>query len=81
MIMVFNKTAARIAMIAAFAAVMISLVVLGITGCKQSESEKEGLRVAADILPMADFCRNVGGDLVEVEMLIPAGASPHTYEL
>jgi zinc transport system substrate-binding protein len=37
--------------------------------------------VAADIMPLADFCRNVGGDLVEVEMLIPAGASPHTYEL
>jgi ABC-type Zn uptake system ZnuABC Zn-binding protein ZnuA len=30
---------------------------------------------------MADFFRQVGGDAVEVEMLIPAGASPHIYEL
>jgi zinc transport system substrate-binding protein len=81
MIMVINKLTSRIAMIAAIAVVMICLVVPGMTGCKQSESEKEGLRVAADIMPLADFCRNVGGDLVEVEMLIPAGASPHTYEL
>jgi ABC-type Zn uptake system ZnuABC Zn-binding protein ZnuA len=81
MIIVFNKHSARITVIAAIAAVMISLLGLGMTGCKQNESEREGLRVAADILPMADFCRNVGGETVEVEILIPAGASPHTYEL
>jgi zinc transport system substrate-binding protein len=81
MIMVINKHSARITVIAAIAAVMISLLGLGMTGCKQNESEREGLRVAADILPMADFCRNVGGETVEVEILIPAGASPHTYEL
>lgn len=38
------------------------------------------MKVTATIFPLADFCRNVGGDLVEVRVLIPAGASPHTYE-
>jgi zinc transport system substrate-binding protein len=36
--------------------------------------------VAATILPLADFCRNLGGDRVEVQALIPPGASPHTFE-
>jgi zinc transport system substrate-binding protein len=35
----------------------------------------------ASILPLADFVRQVGGDRVQVEALVPAGASPHTYEL
>jgi zinc transport system substrate-binding protein len=39
------------------------------------------LPVVASILPLADFARQVGGDRVSVETLIPPGASPHTYEL
>jgi zinc transport system substrate-binding protein len=38
------------------------------------------MKVAASIVPLADFCRNVGGDLVEVRTMVPPGASPHTYE-
>jgi zinc transport system substrate-binding protein len=38
------------------------------------------MKVAATIEPLADFCRNVGGDLVEVETLIPPGASSHVFE-
>ena len=36
--------------------------------------------MAATILPLADFCRNLGGDRVEVQTLIPPGASPHAFE-
>jgi len=39
------------------------------------------LPVVASILPLADFVRQVGGDRVSVETLVPPGASPHTYEL
>lgn len=38
------------------------------------------LPVAASIVPLADFCRQLGGDLVKVQLLIPPGASPHTFE-
>ena len=38
------------------------------------------LAVAASILPLADFARHVGGDRVTVAVLVPPGASPHTYE-
>lgn len=36
--------------------------------------------VVATIFPLADFVRNVAGDAVDVVTLLPAGASPHTYE-
>jgi zinc transport system substrate-binding protein len=38
------------------------------------------LLVAATILPLGDFCRHLGGDLVQVQVLIPPGASPHVFE-
>ncbi len=36
--------------------------------------------VVATIFPIADIVRQVGGDAVEVVTLLPAGASPHTFE-
>jgi ABC-type Zn uptake system ZnuABC Zn-binding protein ZnuA len=36
--------------------------------------------VAASIVPLADFCRQIGGDRVAVSVLIPPGASPHVFE-
>jgi zinc transport system substrate-binding protein len=36
--------------------------------------------VAATIVPLGDFCRQIGGNLVQVEVLIPPGASPHVFE-
>jgi len=39
-----------------------------------------GLPVTASILPLGDFCQNLGGDRVAVQVLIPPGASPHVFE-
>jgi zinc transport system substrate-binding protein len=36
--------------------------------------------VAATIVPLGDFCAKIGGDLVQVQVLIPPGASPHAFE-
>jgi zinc transport system substrate-binding protein len=38
------------------------------------------LRVVASIAPLGDFARQVGKDKVDVLLLLPPGASPHTYE-
>ena len=38
------------------------------------------LLVAATIVPLGDFCQQIGGDLVQVQVLIPPGASPHAFE-
>jgi zinc transport system substrate-binding protein len=37
--------------------------------------------VAVTILPQAGFVENIGGDKVEVVVMVPPGASPHTYEV
>jgi len=38
------------------------------------------VRVVATIFPVADMVRQVGRDAVDVVTLLPAGASPHTFE-
>ena len=61
--------------------VLAALAVL-VVGCADSTEESSGkMLVAASIAPLADFAQKVGGDLVEVELLVAPGASPHTYQL
>ncbi len=55
------------------------LALFVVAGCGEKKVEGK-MKVAASIVPLADFCRNVGGELVEVETMVPPGASPHTYE-
>lgn len=38
------------------------------------------VRAVATIYPLADMVRQIGKDAVEVATLLPAGASPHTFE-
>lgn len=60
-----------------------SLLIAGacLAGCGTSRGEEGRLKVAADIFPMADLCRRIGGDLVEVETMVPPGTNPHAFEL
>lgn len=44
------------------------------------EASADKMKVVATITPLADFARQVGGTRVDVTLLLPAGASPHTYE-
>jgi zinc transport system substrate-binding protein len=56
--------------------ILLSLLLL--PGFARAEGKK--LNVVASIAPLADFARQVGGDKVDVTLLLPPGASPHTYE-
>jgi len=44
------------------------------------ETEEAKINVVVSILPQAYFVRRVGGDRVEVTVIVPPGASPATYE-
>jgi zinc transport system substrate-binding protein len=46
-----------------------------------SLSYGEKLQVMASIFPVADMARQVGGDDVDITSIVPAGASPHTFEM
>jgi len=51
------------------------------TGCKQEAETTGKTMVAVTILPQAGFVEAIGGDKVEVVVMVPPGASPHTYEV
>lgn len=63
---------------------LVALVMV-VAGCGQSPSpnvvSREGnVLVVTSITPLGDFVRHVGGDRVQVEVLVPPGTSPHTFE-
>lgn len=53
-----------------------------IAGCGRPAINTHGkMLVAASIAPLADFARQVGGDRVDVNLLVPPGTNPHTYQI
>ena len=65
-----------ILLVALFFVAMLASVL----SCGQKEGEDEKIVVATSILPLADFLGNVGGEKIEVIVMVPPGASPHAYE-
>jgi zinc transport system substrate-binding protein len=61
-----------------FSLALLALPAVAPGGGQKTAGEK--LKVVASIPPLADFARQVGGDKVDVILLLPPGASPHTYE-
>lgn len=70
---------ARVGAARAATAVFVVALLAAVCGCVTSTPSAR-MKVSATIVPLADFCRNVGGDLVEVQTLIPPGASAHVFE-
>ncbi|HID10963.1 MAG TPA: zinc ABC transporter substrate-binding protein [Candidatus Latescibacteria bacterium] len=64
----------------ALIAFALSLGIVSSTSCERRKGEKGRIAVAVTILPLADFVENLGRDKVKVVVMVPPGASPHTYE-
>jgi zinc transport system substrate-binding protein len=61
--------------------VILFLTILFFFGCGTKEYAPTGkLNVVVSIVPYADFVKQIGGDKVNVEILIPANENPHTFE-
>lgn len=58
---------------------LVLVLLIFLTGCSAPAPEAR-IQVAASIFPLADITRNVGKEMVDVYVLIPPGASPHTFE-
>jgi len=59
---------------------LTAFLVLAVGSCTP-ETEIDGqLGIAVTILPQAEFVDSVGGDRVNITVMVPPGASPHTYE-
>jgi len=64
-----------------FLALLLVLVLaVFAVSCQQKEEIGDRIGVVASILPLADFVENVGGEKVDVSVMVPSGASPHVYE-
>lgn len=67
-----------------FRRLVLPLLVLGATAsCRSGGSSHEAdgpIPVVATIFPVADWVRNVAGDRASVTVLLPPGASPHTFD-
>lgn len=59
---------------------MIGMIVR-FTRTVPSPSETTRPTVAATIFPLYDLVRQVAGDALTVELILPPGASPHTFEV
>jgi len=46
----------------------------------QTEKNEEKIGVVVSIPPQAEFVERTGGNKVQVTVMVPPGASPHTYE-
>lgn len=61
------------------------LLVLGLAGCSHDQAggadgQTHRLLIVTSIYPLADMAVQIGGDRVQAEALLPAGASEHAYE-
>lgn len=61
---------------------LMAAAVLTAGGCGSKKQALEGrMLVVASIAPLADFARQVGSKHVEVYLMVPSSASPHTYQI
>lgn len=65
---------------AVLAALLLLASAAGCTGVEQPDTPGDTIAVAVTIPPQAEFVERVGGDRVRVVVMVPPGASPHTYE-
>lgn len=63
-----------------FVAAALVLTALALAGCREKEAPASVLRVVATVPPVAGFVERIGGDRVDVTVMVPPGASPHAFE-
>jgi zinc transport system substrate-binding protein len=65
--------------------VIVSVMVLTLSffgvSCQEPSQRGQVIGVVVTIVPQADFVEAVGGERVNVIVMVPPGADPHTYEV
>lgn len=66
----------------AFITGVILLLVVAVlpAGCNSSAEGSDKVGVVVTILPQAEFVERIGGNRVDITVMVPPGASPHSYE-
>ncbi len=58
----------------------VLLIALTLVACNGTRSENEKPVVMTTLFPQYDFARQIAGDLIELEFLLPPGTDAHTFE-
>lgn len=64
-------------------AILLVMLIPLLAACRKMEEPAGGvkkLQVVTTLFPLYDFARMVGGDRVEVRLLLPPGVEPHNFE-
>ncbi len=75
-----RKTIKAIVILIVLAAVVVAAVSFSFTSTQSSQKPEGKIRVATTITPYAGFIEKVGGERVDVIVLVPPGADPHAFE-
>jgi len=59
---------------------LLFLLLVFCVACSQRTDTSKKERVVVSIPPLAEFVEKIGGDKVVVSVMVPSGASPHSYE-
>ena len=59
---------------------IFSLLVIGISKINKQSQSEEKIKVIATLFPQYDFAKKIGGDKVDVSLLLTPGTETHTYE-
>ena len=63
------------------ALLLVVLLAVSLAGCAARREQDSGkLQVVCSLFPYYDFARQIGGDDVEVTLLVPAGKETHSFE-
>ncbi len=74
-------TSRRVLRLSIIIVLLFALAAVFACGNDGDSSDTDNVRVIASLEIFADMVRNVGGDRVAVDSLLPSGADVHTYEL
>jgi len=62
--------------------IFLSAALIGVRDiCCGPFSDTGGIKVAASFFPVYDIAKNIAGERIDVVRILPAGASPHTFEV
>lgn len=59
---------------------LLILTLLPLAGCVSDQSDSSKIQITATLFPQYDFARQIGGDKVDVNLLLPAGQESHLYD-
>lgn len=59
---------------------LICMLAMLMLGCGGTKSNSDKLQVVASFYPMAEFTKGVGGEFVDLHIMVPDGVEPHDWE-